>query len=175
MVEGDSCRLGCRSLGGAIHRDQIRAQEFNFDGEIMRSVIVALMLFILPGSAFATDHGVHDCGGECLLGRPLIDIDTHNFLRAIANVDIRNWQPGDTITVCNTTTCATYVAPSTVAGLAGLTWTADFPRSALLGGSVGVSPGDSGGTDWGSPGFAPPTYGGYQCGWAEGKFSCAFI
>jgi hypothetical protein len=98
-----------------------------------------LLLLMVPGLAMAENHGSFDCGSDCLLGRPLVDPDTLVFIQSVANQSISAWHSGDTITICNTTTCASYRLTSVVAGLTSLAFIGEVSRSVVFpaGGSGG--------------------------------------
>src|SRR5688500_17765745 len=106
---------------------------------------------LVVGAALATHYGVWSCG-SCSLDGATPDPDTTAFISTEVNQAVGQWQSGDTVTICNGTTCATYKVVSVVAGISGMQQIAKFPMTGTGGGGSGGPGYYYGGGGVGSPG-----------------------
>ena len=115
-----------------------------------RKLALTLLGSIVCGVALATHYGTWNCS-SCTLNGATPDADTTTYIQTTINAEVSQWRNGDTVTVCNATTCSTYLMASVIGGVPGMQQIAKFPRGEN--GDGGGNPGGSGGNDNG--GFNP--------------------
>lgn len=113
-----------------------------------------LALTLVSAIALARTYGPYQCD-TCLLGGPSPDGDTQTFISTVVNHDVSYWAQGDTLVICNQTTCATYSR-----GMTGFVRIATVPNTGGGGGGAGGDPGT--GSTGGSGGG-----GTYSCGYVS--------
>ncbi|WP_145985401.1 hypothetical protein [Marilutibacter maris] len=113
-----------------------------------RKLVVGVGAVLAIGVVVAAHHGDFDCG-SCTLSGATPDSDTVSFIKSVVNGSVEQWRNGDTVTICNSNTCATYLMASVMGGIGGMQQIAKFQKGGDSGGGGGGNEGGSGNYDGG--------------------------
>ena len=123
-----------------------------------RRVALGLAALAIVGLALATDHGVWSCG-SCTLQGATPDYETVAFIESTVNNSVSRWVNGDTVTICNGTTCAKYLMASVFGGIEGMQQVVKYPKMSGGGGGGGGDIGAIGGATGPITYISPGCYG----------------
>jgi len=94
------------------------------------------------GLAIAAHYGTFNCTSGCTLEGGTPDPETVSFIVSTVNQKVEQWKAKDTVTVCNSSTCATYLMVSVMGGVSGMQQISKVQRG--TGGSGGPDGGGGG-------------------------------
>lgn len=124
----------------------------------MKKSLLVVSLLLLPVLVLAVHYGRYNCD-DCLLPAGVPDIDTTLFITTVVNQDVNIWRAGDTVKICNATTCVTYTYQANGTHVA----TSFAPNSGFGGGFGG-----GGGGGFGGGGSGGGFYWSTTCGYVNG-------
>lgn len=116
-------------------------------------VVASILALGVVGVALATHYGQYFCNNGCTLQGPKPDGETVAFIASVVNGDVSRWKNGDTVEICNTSTCVTFKMVSVFGGLEG--GLQEVARRARPSGGGGGGGGAGTGGGWGPPKGGP--------------------